>query len=495
MTYSSALTSMTSAVSPLPLWARVVDVLVIIIAAAGVSVIVFGGFRVPLFGSHLTAHEPFRPLGAALVLFVVRHVVHRTPSLGARIASGVRVFVRAESVRSIAPVFLWSRVAVLLVAILSVSTFGFPGPVPFRVAKSELANLPARWDAGWYMGIARGGYEYDRRARRQQNVVFFPAYPLLMRTAGIFVGGHIDDRRAVETRFTNLLWGGVLVNLAALAAALGYLYRMVRGYADRDVAVTAVSLALAYPTAFVYNAPYTEGLFLLGSLATFYHFGRQHFVSAALWGTVIGLSRPNGFILAGPLVAIALARSGPFPTLAPWLDRLNTRGDMPRHLWRDLAVALTPFLGLVLYCGYLYWTWGDAFLWARLQGAWGRAYEGLGPALQPMTGVAEYGVAGYLSRSGYELLNVLPFVLAAAISVPIAWRLGLAYSMLILLTLTPPLLAGGWLSMARLTVTLFPIYIFLALTIPAQHRTGVIVLFAVLQGLGTSLFYTWRPFY
>ncbi len=66
--------------------------------------------------------------------------------------------------------------------------------------------------------------------------------------------------------------------------------------------------------------------------------------------------------------------------------------------------------------------------------------------------------------------------------------------MLILLTLLPPLLAGGWLSMARLTVTLFPIYIFLADdTREASHRrTGAV---ALLQGLGASLFFTWRPFY
>ncbi len=104
-------------------------------------------------------------------------------------------------------------------------------------------------------------------------------------------------------------------------------------------------------------------------------------------------------------------------------------------------------------------------------------------------------MSGYATREGYQILNILPFVLAVAVSIPIAWRLGLAYSMLILLTLLPTLVAGGWLSMARLTVTLFPIYIFLALTIPKKHRTGVLVLFALLQGLGASLFFTWRPFY
>jgi hypothetical protein len=49
--------------------------------------------------------------------------------------------------------------------------------------------------------------------------------------------------------------------------------------------------------------------------------------------------------------------------------------------------------------------------------------------------------------------------------------------------------------MARPTLTLFPVYIILALMVPERHRVGVIVLFTLLQGLGTSLFFTWRPFF
>jgi hypothetical protein len=481
--------------SPLPLWARVLDAAVVIITAASCSVALFGGFRVVLAGITVSAHEPFRPLAVAVLVFLFRHWMVRSPWLGQRIGRGLRTFCQAESVRAIAPVFLWSRAAVLLVATLSISTFGYPGAVRFRISEHELANLPARYDAGWYLTIARNGYQYDRNSRAQQNVAFFPAFPMLMRTAGIFVGGHIDARQAVERRIVSLLWSGVLVNLAALAVALGYLFRMVRAAADRDTAVVAVSLALAYPTAFVYNAPYTEGLFLLGSVATFYHFGRNAFWAAAFWGTLVGLTRPNGFILAAPLVAIALARSGPFPRLGPVLDRLNTRPDLPRYLWRDLAVAVTPVAGLLLYCAFLYGNWGDPFLWARLQVAWGRTFQGLDPLMDPFTGIAEHGFSGYTAVAGFELLHMLPFILAIGASIPIAWRLGVAYTMLILLTLLPPLVAGGWLSMARLTLTLFPVYIILALMVPERHRVGVIVLFTLLQGLGTSLFFTWRPFF
>ncbi len=481
--------------SALPLWARVVDVIAVVVAAAGVSIALFGGFRVAFAGIPITAHGALRPIGMAVLLALVRHFFWRSPSLGARIGGGLRAFFRAESVRAIGPPFLWSRAGVLLIATLSISTFNYPDDLRFRVSNNEVVNLPARWDAGWYLGIAMNGYQYNPRHMVQHNVSFFPAFPLLTRTVGIFAGGHVDDRGAKEKRQVRLIWSGVFVNLSALAVALGYLYRMVRAIADRDVAVAAVSLALAYPAAFIYNAPYTEGLFLLASLATFYHFGRNDFTAAALWGTVVGLTRPNGFFLAAPLVAIALARSGPFPHLGPLMDRLNTRADLPRHLSRDLAVAVTPCLGLLLYCAFLYATWGDPLAWMRVQVAWGRTYQGLEPVLTPLKMIGEEGLGGYAMAAGYDVLNILPFMLAVGASIPIARRLGLAYAMLILLTLLPPLLAGGWLSIARLTVTLFPVYIILALLVPPRHRTGLVVLFALLQSLGASLFFTWRPFF
>ena len=66
------------------------------------------------------------------------------------------------------------------------------GRTPFRVADSEAGNLPARFDAGWYLQIATYGYEYlPNRFDRQQNLVFFPAFPVLMSLA-LAAGGPPD---------------------------------------------------------------------------------------------------------------------------------------------------------------------------------------------------------------------------------------------------------------------------------------------------------------
>ena len=58
----------------------------------------------------------------------------------------------------------------------------------------RFGNLQARWDAGWYLAIARDGYRFDPNYHRQQNIAFFPAYPWLMR-----LGGPIFGRRTVTS--------------------------------------------------------------------------------------------------------------------------------------------------------------------------------------------------------------------------------------------------------------------------------------------------------
>src|SRR5437868_7228260 len=40
-------------------------------------------------------------------------------------------------------------------------------------------NMLSRWDAGWYVEIARDGYRYEPGS--PSNVAFFPLYPLLIR--------------------------------------------------------------------------------------------------------------------------------------------------------------------------------------------------------------------------------------------------------------------------------------------------------------------------
>ena len=77
-----------------------------------------------------------------------------------------------------------TRLAVLVVGYFAVLTIGSdPTKIGFQLSPDPVVDLPGRFDAGWYGGIALEGYSFQGRFDRQQNVAFFPAFPLLMRAA------------------------------------------------------------------------------------------------------------------------------------------------------------------------------------------------------------------------------------------------------------------------------------------------------------------------
>ena len=72
----------------------------------------------------------------------------------------------------------------------------------------------ARYDSGWYFGIARHGYEFVEGGR--SNLAFFPVYPLLMRYVGLALGGGRQ----------NLYLAGVIISWVAYVLAMVMLYRL-----------------------------------------------------------------------------------------------------------------------------------------------------------------------------------------------------------------------------------------------------------------------------
>ena len=80
---------------------------------------------------------------------------------------------------------------------------------PWRIYENEFLNLPARWDTGWYLGVAIDGYRWEpARATVQQNIAFFPVYPMLMRYGSLFFGRemHVDRRAGLVGRVFLARW-------------------------------------------------------------------------------------------------------------------------------------------------------------------------------------------------------------------------------------------------------------------------------------------------
>jgi Mannosyltransferase (PIG-V) len=342
----------------------------------------------------------------------------------------------------------------------------------------------------WYFGIAVDGYQHSSElATDQQNIVFFPAFPMLMRVAGRLLGG----------ASTSFILGGTAIAFAAFFWALVYLFRLARDLlGDDDVAATAVWMIAAYPFALFYGAIYTESVFLLGATGAFYHFRRRELIKAAAWGLLVGFTRPNGCFLAIPLALIAIA-----PWLPSWLsgggfaaiERDHSRKTFRSFLPAILAAA-APGMGVLLYSAFIWQLTGRPLAWAEGHAAWGREYKGLAVLLvDRYRYISEAGLYGYSAQLPADLLNGLGAVFVLAAVWPVWRRLGLAYAVFILINILPPMAAGGLLSVGRFSSVLFPAFLWFAAVVPARHRGGWLGAFMAVQGLNAALFYTWRELF
>jgi len=473
----------------LPRWARAADGVSIALVLVGLTVSATGGFRLR-FGDWRFALTSFsRPLLLALLVVAVRHLFVRDHPVYIHAAGQVRRWTGSVALRTAASVFAGSRPAIFLAGLLAVVTIGYPpGAPPWRDYDNELMNLPLRWDAGWYLQIAENGYSYvpEAGAGAQQNVVFFPAYPMVTRAVALLLGN----------QKTAYVAAGTLVSLASFFFALVYLHAFARDEIGDERAPVALWLLAAYPFALFFGALYTESLYLLAALGAFHHFRRRELVRAGAWGLVIGLTRPNGGLLSVPLALLALS---PWIPLAVAGGRAVIRAPGARR-WRYVAPALaaasTCALGTLTYSAFIWRMTGSPFAWASGHAAWGRHYTSLTRLVATRYDVIGHaGLYDYVARSPYDMLNVLgtAFVLAAVW--PVWRRFGIAFALFILINILPPLTTGGFLSAGRFSSVLFPAFVWLAAVVSPRQQTAWIVSFAVLQALCAALFYTWRPLF
>ena len=458
---------------------RVLDVVSICALLLALTVFFTGGFREWMPWGRISITDWVRPLVVAVAALAIRHWLQPKPTIVTRVNGARRRAMQAPGVRTALSMAVSTRVMVLLVGFLAIVLFGYRADVgvPWRLYENEFLNLPARWDTGWYMDVATDGYKWmPARVTTQQNIAFFPVYPMLMRYTSLFLG-------------RELMWTGVLLSIVSFFGAMVYLYRFARERFGDDAAYGALALIATYPFALFFSAAYTESLFLLTIVGACYHFERNELWKAGLWGLLAGLTRPNGCLLSVVLALIAVRPLWPFRVrglhLRDWM-RIADR----------IAVAALPGLGMLLYSTYIFFLTGHPFRWASQNAAWGRVYRGLdvmfAEQAQTITDDGLYVYAATRTVDAIQLAAVLFILLTVW---PVFRRVGLPYAVMLLVNLLPPLMMGGLLSMGRVTSVLFPTFVWLGLAIPGSHRAAWIAVFAMFQAICAAMFFTWRPLY
>jgi hypothetical protein len=405
---------------------------------------------------------------------------------------------------------LWtSRLMVLAAGVLGVLEFGTaPGTTgfdptrltaPFGYFGNLLAAPSARWDSAWYLAIAHSGYHPDRL-----RTAFFPLYPLLIKGLSYVVG--------------SLVVAGVVISLAGFLAALFLLERLSALDLDLDTSRLSVTLLAFCPVAYFFSAVYSESLFLALSLGAVYAARRERWALAGGLGGLAAATRNSGVVLLVPLLMLYLWGPRGRQVAAPAFQRLrrpSLRALRPRHRVRPsiLWLALVPG-GLGAYLVFLAIDLGDGLAPFHVQHFWYHAYAG------PFGGVWEGAVAAwdglrqllhgppppvYFTKSGGDPLSgaganlmLFGFLVLGAVTLAGTLRwLPLAYGAYVVaalaLPLTYPVTPQPLQSLPRYEVVLFPL--FMAGAAWAARRgsaTRVVACSAVLLGLFTAQFATWR---
>lgn len=178
--------------------------------------------------------------------------------------------------KKIIRIFLASKILVLIISLY----------VAWLVAGSnhtpnwhEWLLIWNRWDTVHYIDIAQHGYPASGKL-----LGFFPLFPGL-----IYLFNFI---------FHNTIISGLVISLMASYLSLFYFYKLldIEGI-DKKVINRTLILFIIFPSAIFLSAIYTESLFIVLILATFYYFRQNNWLASFFLLSLATLTRSTGILL------------------------------------------------------------------------------------------------------------------------------------------------------------------------------------------------------
>jgi len=342
---------------------------------------------------------------------------------------------------------------------------------PFHGVLAHLLNPWAVWDGVWFIKISANGY-----AANDGSVAFFPLYPLVTRWVGILFGN-------------NLVLAGMTVSLVCYFVGVWLLFRLVeREFGDRIAYRTCLYLSI-FPTAFFWQAVYSESMFLALSVACILWSREGRWKLAGLAGLAAALTRSAGFLLIVPMA----------------ISYLEQHDWRPSGADSDAASLLMIPEGLMVWMAYLALSFGRPLLFAQAQEQWKRSLAvptyalwkglvaGVQGARQLLSGQTahEYWPApdpgAVMPLAAANVINLGAVAFAIAFIVYGLKRLPIVFGTYAAVTVGYPLLfpaeSSPFMSMPRFILAAFPIFMALAVATDRRPRTHIVVCTIFVIGL------------
>lgn len=285
----------------------------------------------------------------------------------------------------------------------------------------------ANFDGEHFISLAQFGYQEYTQA-------FFPLYPIII-SFGLFYPG---DTLPVLAK------SGLIISTISFAAALIFFYRLLKLDYNSKFSLGVIFLLLVFPTSFYFNAVYSESLFLLLVLGSFYFFRTQKFFWAFAFGFLACLTRVFGILIF----------------ISFLIDLFVYKIPLKKSYW----IFFIP-LGLISYMFYLYLSVGDPLAFYNLQLIVGEQHQ-RGIVLYPQIIFRYLKIITSADLSPLFTTVILEFAVGIIFfSLPIIGyfkKIRLSYLFFAFFGFLLPTIQGSFSSLPRYVLVLFPGFIVLA---------------------------------
>ncbi|MDD5147001.1 MAG: hypothetical protein PHV63_00415 [Candidatus Daviesbacteria bacterium] len=306
-----------------------------------------------------------------------------------------------------------------------------------RAAVLNIWDLWNVWDAPHYISIAAHGYQTI--GDEANFIVFLPALPL-----SIFISKLIFQ--------TNYLISGYIAAFIIIMFLAVMLYKLTLLDYPKKTAMLAILMLFIFPTSFFLHIPYSESLLVLLAVAAFYFVRKKYY-----WRSFLCI----GLATATKIAGLALIPAIFLEILIFDRDNFSSKNIFNKASFIFFGSALS-LSGFLIYLFINYFFWGDFWYFIFIQKHhWFENFSPFGQGL----------ISAYQSlfwRAGMEKImlgyaQIVAFIFALFMSIYVLFKVRISYGIFMLIDLFFSYSMSFWISMPRHILTLFPMYIALAL--------------------------------
>lgn len=329
----------------------------------------------------------------------------------------------------------------------------------------------ANFDGEHYVNIARMGYSNGEQS-------FFPLYPLILRTISDIYGFKSPDL---------LVAAGIVVSNISFILLLIGIYKLAKMDFGDKIARLSVVVTLVFPISFYFAGVYTESLFLCLIVWSFYYYRTEKYLFSGILGLLASATR---------IIGIAL-----LPVFL--IDYLSRKKSMSFKMW---PLLLAPF-GLFSYMFYSFLTWGDPIKFFNAVSGFGEQRSDHLILLPQVFYRYFFKIIPNLTWDYFPVVFTTILEILSALGF-LVFILFLAYYLLrykdaekrivkpdywfyLVFSYLIPTFSGSFSSFPRYSLTLFPVFIYLAYfgnKLPRPVLVGIILISSIISLIAQMLF-------